>query len=283
MKNFILAMRPKTLLAGLVPPLATYFYFISVSPERPLSILFYCLIGALAIQVATNFFNDLIDFKKGADAIRVGPTRVTASGLVNPQTILRWAIIALLIAALVSIPLVLRGGLWILIPGILSLYLSYGYTGGPYPLAYRGLGELFVFLFFGLFSVLGTYYLLSLSIDHHSIILSIIYGLLTTTFIAVNNLRDRNQDKIVKKLTLATRVNHKTYRAFILFTIFAPYILILFTEKVLMYPFIFSLVIAFKLGSIVIKKEGAQLNEGLKFSAIHILFFFITSSLLFNL
>ena len=271
-------MRPKTLLAGLIPPLAAYFYFTSISTERFPSLILFCLIGALAIQIATNFFNDLIDFKKGADAVRVGPTRVTASGLVSPKTILKWAILSLLVAVFV-----LRGGIWILIPGLLSLYLSYGYTGGPFPLAYRGMGEIFVFLFFGLFSVLGTYYILSLKIDSNALVLSVIYGLLTTTFIAVNNLRDRDQDRLVQKLTIATRVNHKLYRLFILLTIFTPYALTFLIKDTAFYPYILSLLVAIKLGSIVIKKDGAELNEGLKFSAIHILLFFITSSVLLNI
>jgi 1,4-dihydroxy-2-naphthoate octaprenyltransferase len=282
MKNFILAMRPKTLVAGILPPLATYFYFISKSDERPLWILFLCILGALFIQCATNFFNDLIDSQKGADKVRIGPTRVTAAGLVNPKSILNWALLSLLLAVVVSIPLIMRGGSWIMIPGILSLYLSYGYTGGPYPLAYKGLGEVFVFIFFGLFSVLGSYYLFSLQFTKDVLILAVIYGLLTTTLICVNNLRDREQDKIVKKLTLATKMNHKKYRIFLLNLIFIPYLLIILIENKSIIPLLIPLFFAIKLSTIIIKEDGEKLNEGLKFSAIHLLMFGLITSYMFN-
>ena len=153
MKNFIMAMRPKTLLASLIPPLVSFIYYVGQSHETPYLMLICCLVSALCIQVATNFFNDVIDFKKGADTIRKGPTRVTASGLVRPKTIYLWASLAIFTACIFSIPIVLKGGVIFLILGLISIYLSYGYTGGPLPLAYKGLGELFVFLFFGLFSI----------------------------------------------------------------------------------------------------------------------------------
>ena len=274
-------MRPKTLVAGILPPLATYFYFISKSNERPLWILILCILGALFIQCATNFFNDLIDAKKGADNVRIGPTRVTAAGLVNSKTILKWALVSLLFATVVSIPLIMRGGTWIMIPGIISLYLSYGYTGGPYPLAYKGLGELFVFIFFGLFSVLGSYYLFSLEFNKDALILAVIYGLLTTTLICVNNLRDREQDKIVKKLTLATKMNHKKYRALLLSLIFIPYLLISLMKNKSLFPLLIPLLFAIKLARIIITEDGERLNEGLKFSAIHLLIFCLITSYMF--
>ena len=125
MKNFLLATRPKTLLAGIIPPLISFSFYATQSKERPWQILICCLLSALGIQIATNLFNDLIDFKKGADNFRHGPTRVTASGLVPEQTVRLWAFLSLGAAALFSLPLIQAGGAWILIPGALSLYLTF--------------------------------------------------------------------------------------------------------------------------------------------------------------
>ena len=274
MKNFILAMRPKTLLASIIPPLSTFIYFTSTSQERPYLILCCCLLSALCIQVATNFFNDVIDFKKGADTRRKGPIRVTAAGLVKPETTLSWAFCAIAIAILASIPLILKGGIIYLILGMISLYLSYGYTGGPLPLAYKGLGELFVFLFFGLFSVLGSFYLFSGAMNYQTFALASIYGCLTTTFICINNLRDREEDYKAGKLTLATKMNPKKYKLFTLLTIFIPYFLLyFFSERAYVYLTLIALIPAFKLAKITLKKENEELNEGLKFSGIHLIFF----------
>lgn len=274
MKNFITALRPKTLLASLTPPLATFIYFLSTSTERPYLILACCLISALCIQIATNFFNDVIDFKKGADTLRKGPTRVTASGLVKSETTIKWALISIAIAIVTSIPLILKGGIIYLILGLISLYLTYGYTGGPLPLAYKGLGEIFVFLFFGLFSVLGSFYLFSETLTLQTFILASIYGCLTTTFICINNLRDREEDKKVGKLTLATKMSPNYYKLLTVTTIFTPYLLLHFFKN---HPYIYltflATIPAIKLLKITLKSQNEELNEGLKFSGIHLIVF----------
>lgn len=274
MKNFILATRPKTLLAGLIPPLMSYSYFTAHSAERPWFILVCILVSALGIQIATNLFNDLIDFKKGADAVRHGPVRVTASGLVPPKTVLVWALLTLLVSVLFSLPLISIGGSWILILGVLSLYLSYGYTGGPFPLAYIGLGELFVFLFFGLFSVCGSYYLFSGALPPEIWWLASACGLLTTTLICVNNLRDRVEDQKVGKRTLATRMSEKAYRGLSLITVIIPLLLLLklLPLRSLLYALILLPVTA-KLSLIILKGSGGQLNQGLKFGGIQLLLY----------
>ncbi len=274
MKNFILATRPKTLLAGFIPPLVSFMYFTAYSMERPYFLLFCCLLSAICIQIATNFFNDVIDFKKGADLVRKGPTRVTASGLVKPRTITYWAIGASVIALTAGYPLIMRGGWPILVLGLFSVYLSFGYTGGPLPLAYKGLGELFVFLFFGLFSVVGSYYLFAQKIDSSTIFLACIYGCLTTTFICINNLRDREEDAKVGKRTLATRISEKSYQALTLSTIFIPYLLLhFFKHQSGIYLTFIALVPALKLAHITLTYKNEALNEGLKFSGIHLIFF----------
>lgn len=273
MKNFILAARPKTLLAGVIPPLVAYAYFLAHNSGASLYVVL-AVLGALFIQLATNFFNDVIDHEKGADKKRIGPTRVSAAGLVDIKIVKKWAIVCVSLGALCGIPLIIRGGWPFLILGIISLYLTYGYTGGKASLAYRGLGELFVFLFFGLFSVMGSYYLFSLQITTGSFILASIFGLLATTFICINNLRDRETDKEVGKMTLATQLSVKTYQMIILGTIFVPYLLLIyFREFRLIGLVMVAIVPAIKLTKIALNKRGADLNEGLKFSGIHLIVF----------
>lgn len=282
MKNFILAARPKTLLAGVIPPLVTYAYYLTISNESVLIYMVLATLGALFIQVATNFFNDVIDHEKGADKKRVGPTRVSAAGLVDIKTVRTWAISCVVLGALCGVPLIIRGGWPFLVLGLVSLYLTYGYTGGKVSLAYRGLGEIFVFLFFGLFSVMGSFYLYSLTITTGSFILASIFGSLATTFICINNLRDRETDKEVGKMTMATRMSVPQYKAFILLTIFGPYILLYNFFDLKLIPWVLlALAPAVKLTIITLKSEGAALNEGLKFSGIHLIVFSLLLSFTF--
>lgn len=281
MKNFILAARPKTLLAGVIPPLVAYAYFLADNSGAGLYVVL-AVFGALFIQLATNFFNDVIDHEKGADKKRVGPTRVSAAGLVDIKTVKKWAITCVSLGALCGIPLIIRGGWPFLVLGIISLYLTYGYTGGKASLAYRGLGELFVFLFFGLFSVMGSYYLFSMEVTVGSFILASIFGLLATTFICINNLRDRETDMEVGKMTLATKFGVKTYQMLILATIFVPYLLLhYFRDYKMIYWVFLAIIPALKLSQIALTKKGAELNEGLKFSGIHLIVFSVLLSFTF--
>ena len=182
--------------------------------------------GALSIQVATNLLNDAIDFKKGADTHeRVGPKRVTQSGLLSGQRVMLLGFLFLFIACAFGLPLVLRGGLPIVLLGLVSLFLAYGYTGGPFPLAYLGLGDLFVVLFFGLFAVGGTFYIHSLSLSGAALVAGLQVGFLSTILIAINNLRDSETDKKVSKKTLAVRFGDRFVQMEICFLIAAAYAL----------------------------------------------------------
>jgi 1,4-dihydroxy-2-naphthoate octaprenyltransferase len=282
MKNFILAARPKTLLAGVIPPVVSYAYFLSQRSPPALVYLVLSVLGALFIQLATNFFNDVIDHEKGADAKRVGPTRVSASGLVDINTVRLWAKSSLVLGAICGIPLIIRGGWPFLVLGPISLYLTYGYTGGKVSLAYRGLGELFVFLFFGLFSVMGSFYLFALRLDWGSFILASAFGLLTTTFICINNLRDRETDREAGKMTLAVKLSEKSYKALILGTVFGPYLLLhYFRDFEMIYWVFLALLPGVKLSQIALLKKGAELNEGLKYSGIHLIVFSALLSFVF--
>ncbi len=209
MKAWILAARPKTLPAAVVPVLvgSTPILF-DGDPETGSWLLFrFTLFSCIWIQIATNLFNDAIDHQKGADTEkRKGPKRVTASGLLSPKVVLAGGVICCLLAALFSIPLILERGPIVVVIGVISLFLAYGYTGGPFPLAYRGMGELFVILFFGLIAVQGSYFIQTGSLGGGEIwTLGWQCGLYSSVLIAINNFRDVDEDRGTGKRTLAVR------------------------------------------------------------------------------
>ncbi|MGL5019150.1 MAG: 1,4-dihydroxy-2-naphthoate octaprenyltransferase [Luteolibacter sp.] len=210
LKAFVLAARPKTLPAAIVPVWAGCALAWKLTGEFHLLLAACTLLGAIAIQIATNFFNDAIDARKGADTDRrLGPTRVTASGMMTPQTVMRLASVFLGIAALCGVVLFQARGWPILLIGIPSMFLAYGYTGGPFPLAYRGMGELFVIAFFGLIAVAGTVFIQTGEWLRESLLLGFQIGLLSAVLISVNNLRDREEDATTGKNTLAVRFGPK--------------------------------------------------------------------------
>ena len=174
---------------------------------------FCTLAGALCIQIATNFFNDAIDSAKGADTDkRLGPTRVTASGLLSHKVVTSAGVLFLLLAAAFGAVLIKAAGWPILAIGVVSMFFAYGYTGGPLPLAYRGLGELFVFLFFGLIAVSGTVFVQMGEWRTEALLLGSQIGLLSCVLISINNLRDREEDSSTGKRTLAVRLGPKPAR-----------------------------------------------------------------------
>lgn len=205
MNPWILAARPRTLGAAVVPVLAGTA-LASVAGTLDPVLVFLILACAVLIQIATNYFNDAIDHAKGADtAERLGPLRATSGGLLSGRAMMTGGTVCLALAAVLAIPLVLRGGWPILVLGIFSLVLAYAYTGGPFPLAYLGLGEIFVVLFFGVFAVAGTFYLNTLEWSVASVLCGLQIGLHSSVLLAVNNLRDFETDRAARKRTLAAR------------------------------------------------------------------------------
>ena len=203
----LLAARPKTLPAAVVPVWAGCVLAWKLTGAFDLILALCTLGGAICIQIATNFFNDAIDHRNGADTVkRLGPTRVTASGLMSPERVMRWAFGICLAAAACGAVLVLARGWPVLAIGIPSLLLAYGYTGGPYPLAYRGLGELFVLIFFGWIAVAGTVFIQTGGWPAEAWLLGTQVGLLSAILISINNLRDRAEDAGTGKRTLAVRL-----------------------------------------------------------------------------
>ncbi len=202
---WVTAARPKTLCASVSPVILGSILAFSQGAFQPLLFLF-TLITALGIQVSTNLANDYFDFLKGADtADRKGPLRVTQAGLVSLYTMKKAILTSLSLTAFTGLYLSLYGGIVIAGLLILSLLLAVLYTAGPYSLAYLGLGDLFVFCFFGPVAVLGAYYLQTAQFSLDAIFIGLGIGAISTAIICVNNLRDMEEDALVGKKTLAVR------------------------------------------------------------------------------
>ena len=204
-KIWLKAIRPKTLYASVAPVvLGTAMAFGDGIHDFLIASL--ALIGAVCIQILTNLVNDYCDCLRGADNIhRIGPTRVMQAGLVTNKQMLSAIFILLLIIVGISYFLVLRGGIPIILIGILSIVSGILYTAGPIPLGYVGLGELFVLIFFGPVAVGGTYYVQSLEINTAVILAGLGPGFLSAAILIVNNLRDIETDAQSGKKTLAVR------------------------------------------------------------------------------
>jgi 1,4-dihydroxy-2-naphthoate octaprenyltransferase len=213
LKTWVMAVRPKTLTAALVPVLVATALVKAENFQVQAWISICAVISALFIQIGTNFINDAIDFKKGADdANRVGPKRVTQSGLLHERHVMMAGLFCFVLATAFGVPLVVQGGWPIVFIGVLSLFCGYVYTGGPYPLAYRGLGDVFVIVFFGFVAVLGTFFLHAQTLTPATWVAGAQIGMLATVLIAVNNLRDAPLDVKVHKRTLAVRLGAKYAR-----------------------------------------------------------------------
>jgi 1,4-dihydroxy-2-naphthoate octaprenyltransferase len=211
MNSWFLAARPRTLPAAIAPVIVGSALAYRAGAFQPLAAL-ACLLGAVFIQIATNFANDVYDFKKGADVNRVGPTRVTTAGLLTPNQVeaAMWLVFGL--AALCGVYLIFLGGWPILVIGIASILAGIAYTGGPFPLGYNGLGDIFVFVFFGLVAVLGTFYVQAGLPTLEVILASLTMGALITNILVVNNVRDADTDKAAGKRTLAVLLGRPAAR-----------------------------------------------------------------------
>jgi 1,4-dihydroxy-2-naphthoate octaprenyltransferase len=208
MRIWLMAARPRTLPAAVAPVLvgtAAAVQWVGHLPRWGAFIA--ALVGSIFIQIGTNLANDYSDAKRGADtADRLGPVRVTSAGLVTPQRVLNATWIAFAIAIACGIYLATVAGLVILLIGAVSIAAGVLYTGGPRPYGYAGLGEVFVFLFFGLVAVNGSYYVQVEQLDALPLGLSISIGFLATAILVVNNVRDLETDRRAGKMTLAVRM-----------------------------------------------------------------------------
>ena len=212
MRIWLMAARPRTLPAAVAPVLVGTA--LAVQQGEFDGLAFACaLLGALFIQVGTNLSNDYSDARRGADTEdRLGPVRVTAGGLVPPRQVLVATYVSFGIAVLCGIYLVIVAGWVLLLIGGISILAGVLYTGGPRPYGYEGLGEIFVFLFFGLVAVTGSYYVQIQELPWEAFVLAVPVGLFASAILVVNNLRDLDTDRRAGKRTLAVRLGRPATR-----------------------------------------------------------------------
>jgi 1,4-dihydroxy-2-naphthoate polyprenyltransferase len=209
-----MAARPRTLPAAVAPVLVGTATAIEATDDLRVGAFLAALVGSVFIQVGTNLANDYSDAKRGADSVdRLGPVRVTASGLVAPRRVLVATWVAFAIAVAAGVYLAAVAGPVILAVGVASILAGILYTGGPRPYGYEGLGEAFVFLFFGLVAVNGSYFVQVERLDWLPFALSIPIGFLSTAILVVNNVRDIDTDRRSGKTTLAVRLGRARARA----------------------------------------------------------------------
>jgi 1,4-dihydroxy-2-naphthoate octaprenyltransferase len=211
---WLMAARVRTLPAAIAPVLVGTAAAVERAGELPrIGGFVVALLGSILIQIGTNLANDYSDARRGADtADRLGPVRVTSAGLVTPRRVLVATWIAFGAAVACGVYLAVLAGWVILLIGALSIAAGVLYTGGPRPYGYAGLGELFVFLFFGLVAVNGSYYVQLEDLSFISLGLSVAVGLLSTAILVVNNVRDLETDRRAGKRTLAVRLGRESTR-----------------------------------------------------------------------
>lgn len=204
-----MAARPKTLPAAASPVIVGSALALEAGAFRPGPAL-AALLAALLLQVGANLANDVFDFHRGADAgERLGPHRVTQTGLLSPGQVLRGMWLTFGLAALLGVYLIWAAGWPVLLIGLASILAAIAYTGGPIPFGYYGLGDLFVFIFFGPLAVCGTYFVQAGDVSSLAVWSSLPMGLLITAILVVNNLRDINTDRAAGKMTLAVRLGER--------------------------------------------------------------------------
>jgi 1,4-dihydroxy-2-naphthoate octaprenyltransferase len=225
MRIWLMAARPRTLPAAVAPVLVGTSLAGFAHVFHPLRFI-AALIGAVFIQVGTNLSNDYSDARRGADKEdRLGPVRVTAGGLVPPRQVLIATYVSFAIAVVAGIYLVAVAGWQLLLVGAASILAGVLYTGGPRPYGYEGLGEVFVFLFFGIVAVAGSYFVQVEHLDWEAFALAVPVGLLASAILVVNNYRDIDTDRRAGKRTLAVRIGRQRTKGLYAASVYGAYLL----------------------------------------------------------
>ncbi len=271
-KDWVAALRLKTLPASISPVLiaSAYAYTKGQFDWIAAIVILFC---ASMIQIITNFINEIYDFKKGADGEnRLGSTRGVAAGNISVRAMWTVSIVSIIITFLAGLYLVSISDFYILLIGLVSLFFSWAYTGGPYPLAYKGLGDIFVLLFFGVVAVCGTFYIYTGYVDWFIFIASFIPGILSTNILAANNIRDIYTDKQVNKITLAVRLGEKYSIALYILLMFLVFAIQFYLYLITSNDFILITFLAFPLAVLIFKKIivaiGRQFNTVLALSGL---------------
>ena len=283
-KSWLIAARLNTLIVSVAPVLLGLALAFEKNQLSSLTVGLLTLLASILIQLGTNFINDLYDFISGADdENRLGPQRAVQSGLLTENQMQKGAYLCFICALLIGIYLVYIGGFPILVIGSLAIISAYCYTAGPYPLGYNGLGDIFVFIFFGLIAVPGTFYLQSgIILDIDSIIIGSSIGFIAVAILCVNNVRDIDTDIKVGKKTLAVRFGK--YPIIVLYDLMMllPYlcVIILLTNSTFMMDLdlllvFLSLPVSIKLIVDMHNKEKEQLNQVLFGTSNFLRLFFI--------
>lgn len=298
-RTIILAARPKTLPASLVAVWAGCVVVSKFEQHFPQSgirldylLAVFTALSAMCLQIASNFFNDALDARRNADTpARQGPMRITASGHMSPLAVQLWGALFLGAAALFAVPLIQAQGWAVIAIGIPSMLCAYAYTGGPYPLSYHALGELFVLLFYGLVAVVGTVYVQLgwqpelASVYAAAFMVGTICGLLSCVLIEVNNIRDRREDATTGKRTLAVRLGDHRARGLAMAFLIAPYAVLHHLSEVLpgvhwnmAWPFA-VLIAGILLHKIIRTPADKRMNLLLGLASLHMILYMLSLSL----
>lgn len=294
LKSILLATRPKTLPAGFIAVWAGCiivwkFQHILNMPGVKFDawLAAFTACSCACIQIACNLFNDALDFRRHADTERrQGPRRITASGDLPPNIVMLLGFGALGLAALFALPLIAAQGWGVIAIGLPCMLFAYGYTGGPFPLAYHGLGELFVLLFFGLVGVCGTVFVqigwqeAFIPVYAAALIVGVQCGLLSCVLIEVNNIRDRVEDASTGKRTLAVRLGDARARGLAMAFVVAPYVTLKQTAFFLQEAFHFNFCwwVAMAVGGFILLKlrtmpADKRMNMLLGISSLHMILY----------
>ncbi|MFM9151780.1 MAG: 1,4-dihydroxy-2-naphthoate polyprenyltransferase [Candidatus Planktophila sp.] len=219
---WITGARPRTLPAAIAPVVVATSL---ANKDANAIAALLALTVSLALQIGVNYANDYSDGIRGTDNDRIGPLRITAGGLATPDQVKGAAFIAFGVAAVAGLVLAVSSSWWLIAVGALSIAAAWGYTGGKHPYGYMGLGELFVFIFFGLVATLGTFYVQTKEITSQSILAGTIVGFLACAILVINNIRDRAKDEVVGKKTLTVRIGDRPSRLLFSALVIAPYLL----------------------------------------------------------
>jgi len=266
---WLMAARPKTLPVGLAPVLVGTALADTAGVFHPLRFV-AALLGALFIQVGANLSNDYSDARRGADAEdRLGPVRVTAGGLVPPRQVLIATYVTFGLAILCGVYLIAVAGWQLLLVGAASIVAGVLYTGGPRPYGYEGLGELFVFLFFGIVAVAGSFFVQTEQLVWEAFALAVPVGLLASAVLVVNNVRDLETDRRAGKRTLAVRLGRERTRGLYAAMVYGAVLLSPVTwifgplDPWMLLPFLVIPLAAPIVRTVRTRTDGPSLNEAL--------------------